>query len=311
MTRDNIDYIHAHPEIYFTQEAKKGGYVCPVCGNGSGSDGTGVKLIKGQTFRYKFFKCDTSGDVINFYAAEHNLSNIEAIAQVCTLYGLEIPKKKFKRISPTHKRISSNEKPLEKSKNPAEIEMIAKDILIAASHLRETDYFIKRGISYETAEKYNCGYIANWIHPTKRGDKKNYPSPRVIIPTSSESYVARSTNDNKVPKMKAGVGNIFNIDVLKSSRQHVVVVEGEFDALSIIEAGNDAIALGSTSNVDKLIDWMKEKNIRPHLPLVLSSASRRVCSRCLESKAPEFPSVIRNLQKIVKTLIAAVQRIAN
>ena len=49
-----------------------------------------------QSFRYKCFKCDTSGDVINFYAAERYLSNIEAIAQVSTLYGLEVPKKKFK-----------------------------------------------------------------------------------------------------------------------------------------------------------------------------------------------------------------------
>ena len=70
--------------------------------------------------------------------------------------------------------------------------------------------------------------------------------------------------------MKAGMVNIFNLDVLKSSKQHVVVVEGEFDALSIIEAGNDAIALGSTNNVDKFIDWLREKNIRPHLPLVLN-----------------------------------------
>ena len=52
MIRDNFDYIHAHPEIYFTQEAKKGGYVCPVCGNGSGSNGTGVKLIKGPPIQY-------------------------------------------------------------------------------------------------------------------------------------------------------------------------------------------------------------------------------------------------------------------
>ena len=267
MIRDNIDYIHAHPEIYFTQEAKKGGYVCPVCGNGSGSDGTGVKLIKGQSFRYKCFKCDTSGDVINFYAAEHHLSNIEAIAQVSALYGLEVPKKKFKRISHTHRQAISKEAPLENSTN---VEVVAEDILIAASHLRETDYFTKRGISYETAEKYNCGYIAQWIHPTKRGDKNIYPSPRVIIPTSRESYVARSTDDNKIPKMKAGTGNIFNIEVLKSSSQNVVVVEGEFDALSIIEAGNDAIALGSTSNVGKFIDWLREKNIRPHLPLVLN-----------------------------------------
>lgn len=267
MIRDNLDYIHAHPEIYFTQEAKKGGYVCPVCGNGSGSDGTGVKLIKGQSFRYKCFKCDTSGDVINFYAAEHHLSNIEAIAQVSALYGLEVPKKKFKRISHTHRQAILKETPL---KNSTNVEAVAEDIFLAASHLRETDYFIKRGISYETAEKYNCGYIAEWIHPTRRNEQKIYPSPRVIIPTSTESYVARSTDDNKVPKIKAGIGNIFNIGVLKTSRQHIVVVEGEFDALSIIEAGNDAIALGSTSNVDKLIDWLREKNIRPHLPLVLN-----------------------------------------
>ena len=32
----------------------------------------------------------------------------------------------------------------------------------------------------------------------------------------------------------------------------------------------NAIALGSTSNVDKLINWLKEKNIRPHLSLVLN-----------------------------------------
>lgn len=267
MLRDSLDYIHAHPEIYFTQEAKKGGYICPVCGNGSGSDGTGVKLIKGQSFRYKCFKCDTSGDVINFYAAEHHIDNREALSQVCALYGLEVPTKKFKRIPHAHRRISSNS---ESVKNQAETEIIANDIILAASHLRETNYFIKRGISYETAEQYNCGYIEKWIHPQKRGEQKIFPSPRVIIPTSSESYVARSTDDNKVPKMKAGTTSIFNIDTLKSSQQHVVIVEGEFDALSIIEAGNDAIALGSTSNVDKLIDWLREKNIRPHLPLVLS-----------------------------------------
>ncbi len=267
MLRENLEYIHAHPEIYFTQEARKGGYICPVCGNGSGEDGTGVKLIKGQSFRYKCFKCDTSGDVINFYAAEHHLDNREAILQVCALYGLEVPTKKFKKISHVHRRISSD---AESVKNQAETETVANDIVLATSHLRETDYFTQRGISYETAEKYNCGYIEQWIHPTKRGEQKIFPSPRVIIPTSSESYVARSTDDNKVPKMKAGTTSIFNIDILKSSPQHVVIVEGEFDALSIIEAGNDAIALGSTSNVDKLIDWLREKNIRPHLPLVLS-----------------------------------------
>ena len=86
---DKLEQIHNNPEVYFTQKARDGGYVCPVCGNGSGKDGTGVKLIKGQTFRYKCFKCGTSGDVINFYAAEHHLTNADAIIEVIRLYGLD------------------------------------------------------------------------------------------------------------------------------------------------------------------------------------------------------------------------------
>ena len=39
MLEDKIAYVHEHPEVYFTQEARKGGYICPVCENGIGTDG--------------------------------------------------------------------------------------------------------------------------------------------------------------------------------------------------------------------------------------------------------------------------------
>ena len=266
MNSRNFDYIHDHPEIYFTQKAKDGGYVCPICGNGSGKSGTGVKLIKGQTFRYKCFKCGTSGDVINFYATEHNISNRDAILQVFEMYGLNFVAKKFYKSS-VPKNTPSKEEIIQ---SQLENELIANDIILAAEHLHETDYFAKRGISHKVAEKYNCGFIEKWIHPKKRGDSQILPSPRVIIPTSPESYVVRAIDNNKIPKMKAGSSEIFNIDILQTSNQNVVIVEGEFDALSIIEAGNDAIALGSTTNVDKFLKWLKEKNIQPHQPLVLN-----------------------------------------
>ena len=139
MNRENFDYIHEHPEIYFTQQAKDGGYVCPVCGNGSGRSGTGVKLIKGQTFRFKCFKCGTSGDVINFYAAEHNISNADAIPQVLEMYGLDFAQKKFHKKS-AQQNTSSQE---EFVKTQLENELIANDIILAAEHLHETDYFAK------------------------------------------------------------------------------------------------------------------------------------------------------------------------
>ena len=266
MNNNNFNYIHDHPEIYFTQKSRDGGYVCNVCGNGTGKSGTGVKLIKGQKFRYKCFKCGTSGDVINFYAAEHNISNLEAIPQVFEMYGLDFVQKKSQQAS-VPKKILSNEEFIQAQ---LEKELIANDIILAAEHLHETDYFARRGISHKVAEKYNCGFIEKWLHPKKRGDSQILPSARVIIPTSPESYVARAVAENKIPKMKAGNSEIFNLEVLQTSKQNVVIVEGEFDALSIIEAGNDAIALGSTTNVDKFLKWLKEKNVQPHQPLVLN-----------------------------------------
>ena len=263
---EKLAVVHNHPEVYFTHKARNGGYICPVCGNGSGRYGTGVRLIKGQTFRYKCFKCGTSGDVINFYAAEHHLSNADAIAQVFKIYGLDSTQKNF---------VSKVEHvPLKTVEEVAEdlqlANIIAEDIAKATENLNETNYFARRGIFQAVANRYGCGFIKGWTHSKKRIDKNVIPSDRVIIPTGAESYVARAVDeDNRLPKMKAGVSNIFNVEVLKTSNQNVVVVEGEFDALSVIEAGNDAVALGSTTNVDKFLSWLKENEVFPKKPLII------------------------------------------
>ena len=266
--QEKLEYVHNNPEIYFTQKAKNGGYICPVCGNGGGKDGTGVKLIKGQLFRYKCFKCGTSGDVINFYAAERRISNAEALQGIFTLYGLDKPLYEPLRASEGQNNSVDNTEKIAEDLQVANV--IAEDIDKATENLKQTSYFESRGISREIAERYNCGFLRNWIHPQKRGDKNIVPSDRAIIPTGIDSYVARATDSkNKLPKMKVGASNIFNVEVLKNSEENVVVVEGEFDALSIIEAGNDAIALGSTTNVDKFLNWLKVSNVRPKKPLII------------------------------------------
>ena len=187
MFRKKLEYVHEHPEIYFNRKARRSGYVCPVCGNGSDKDGTGVNLIKGQTFRYKCFKCGTSGDVINFYAAEHHLSNADAIIEVIKLYGLDTAGN-----SSVSKVFDGQSDTVELAEELKFASVIAEDIVSATENLNETYYFSKRGISNEVAVRYNCGFIRNWIHPKKRDDKNVVPSDRVIIPTSVESYVARA-----------------------------------------------------------------------------------------------------------------------
>ena len=317
MLEDKIAYIHEHPEVYFTQEARKGGYICPVCENGTGSDGTGVKLTKGQSFRYKCFKCGTSGDVINFYAAEHHLTNAEAITEVLRMYGLEMQEYDMavaKTPPPKVKTVSEVADDLKVAN------MIASDISLGQENLgKDTGifFFQRRGISKEVALRYGCGFIKNWVHPKLRtgtGDKKILPSDRMIIPTGAESYVARAVDPkNKMPKLKAGKSNIFNLEVLRSSEQNIVVVEGEFDALSVIEAGNDAIALGTTTNVDKFLSWLKESGVRPKKPLVIDldadeagrSAARKLTSGLskLRIRYYEFSLVLEGCKDQNESLI--------
>ena len=45
----------------------------------------------------------------------------------------------------------------------------------------------------------------------------------------------------------------------------VFIVEGEIDALSIIEAGGEAVAIGSTSNTHKLLEYIEEHGTKATL----------------------------------------------
>jgi len=117
-------------------------------------------------------------------------------------------------------------------------------------HINETNYLTERGISHELQKIFEIGYDANWKHPKY---PNVLPAPRVIIPTSKYSYVARLAKDNgsesdkKYKVIKIGNFHLFNHKALKSN-EPVFITEGEIDALSIVEAGGQAVGLGGTSN---------------------------------------------------------------
>lgn len=139
---------------------------------------------------------------------------------------------------------------------------------------RAQDYLKMRGISLETAKRYGVGFMPAWTHPKTIAKGYRFDTPRLIIPTSISSYVARDIRPlDQIPekqrgyiKSKVGSVEIFNLSALKDSRA-VFVVEGEIDALSIIEAGGNALALGG-SNANKLLEHLK--TAPPSYPLLLS-----------------------------------------
>ena len=141
------------------------------------------------------------------------------------------------------------------------------------------EYLSFRGISAEVARQYWLGFDPHWRSPQAIRNGKNPPeSPRLIIPTGKGSYVARDTrqqltdSEKKFAKMKEGAAGLFNTAALYNDKESpVFVTEGEIDALSLIEIGEQAVGLGSTSNVKKLIEALQEKRTGNTLILCLDN----------------------------------------
>ena len=239
------------------EKSKNGMYVCPFCNSGKGKNGTGAFSIDKQGEYWKCFACHKGGDI---FALIGLLKNV----------GEDTPE----AFTETYKELNIDM--YEEYKEPIKKEAPAEEpahnyttfFLQAAKNIDDCKYLDNRGISKELQKRFKIGYIENWRSPTAlRNGKAVHPSARIIIPTSESSYIARAIDENNTaPKMKEGKTNIFNPKSLWNNKP-CFIVEGEIDALSILEVGAEAVGLGSTNNTKKLLDLLKEK--KPTAPLIL------------------------------------------
>lgn len=144
-------------------------------------------------------------------------------------------------------------------------------------------YLAGRGISLETAAACCIGFDPEWRSPAAiRRGKRPPASPRIIIPSTTAHYVARDIRPDldeqqrQFAKMNEGAADIMGLPALYSGAENVFITEGAFDALSIIEAGQPAIALNSTSNVEKLIKQLEKQPTAATLILCLDADSAGV-----------------------------------
>ena len=259
------DYVKS-----ITEKSKKGGkdaFVCPLCGSGTGRNHTGAFFINQHNpASWKCFSCNKGGDIYDLYQEINNCDRAEAYKAIDSLYGRGEARATAGYYTPEFQ-------PLKEEQLTADyLEKIHRDIEEAPKHLDELlqgagSY---RGISKETLVKYGVGYLPNWKTYNNEKEGKGYPSARLIIPTSKDSYLARATDPNANKEYKAiKQGKVHLFPPLENDSEPAFIVEGELDALSIIDNGGQAVALGSTSNVNSLyktIDKIKDFN----KPLILA-----------------------------------------
>lgn len=255
-----------------TQKSKGANlYVCPLCGSGTGKSGTGAFSIKNGT-SWKCFSCNAGGDIFDLYGAingtaDHN----EQLRGLSELYGVQVASYRStaqEDFSPEYQKHAKNEQYTHSSihtsvytqADPPQQTDYTDFFLQAHKAVEQTDYWKRRGLSKETVDRFKLGYVAEWRHPKA---PKAPASPRLIIPTSPYSYLARDTRET-IPeeqraysKSKVGSIQLFNKKALQTATKPIFIVEGELDALSIIEVGGEAVALGTTTKSKALIELLK------------------------------------------------------
>lgn len=260
--------LRAYVESITSKSKGANMYVCPLCGSGTGSHSTGAFSIKDGT-SWKCFSCNKGGDIFDLIGEYEGIADhSEQLKRAGELFGITIDS--YRATAQEDFREYQNQ-PKNEQYTHSNIHTAdyTQFFLQANRDIGKTSYH--RGLSIETLNRFKIGYVESWRHPKA----PNAPaSPRLIIPTSKESYLARDTRDQipeeQKPYTKSKVGSIhlFNAKALQTATKPIFIVEGELDALSIIEVGGEAVALGTTTKVKSLLELLKTK--KPEQPLIIA-----------------------------------------
>lgn len=270
-------------------------YICPICKSGTGKHRTGAFSIvpNSNGTAWRCHACGRSGSIIDLCGYVSGVDPKSKEGQRIIIQQLEA--KYMGGSLPSSPTLTSP------SISASEKAYIVEDTRLCIEACKNTigasDYLTKRGISLAIQERFGIGYIDKWLHPKTKWKHRGNPhmsdwtTPRMIIPTSDCSYLARATTPEPpnskyyVKAFKVGGVHVFNPSALRGYG-YCFVFEGEIDALSCIELGFEACAIGSVSNVDLLFrtyaDTIKQASTVLILAFDNDEAGRSATSKAID-----------------------------
>lgn len=242
------------------EKSKKGMYCCPICGSGKGPHKTGALKIDPETYHVTCFsgkECfgkkgeDTPGALTKVW----NCNLAEALRRA----GYQIDNQQ----SAPAPRPKKQEQPKQiEQADYTEQYKVWNGFLLQDQ--QALDYLHGRGINDDSIKHFMLGYAPEWVHPSNMKYSNPKKEARIIIPRSRGAYSARSLDPDAPDKYKViDQKHLFNVDGMQyvDSKDPIVVVEGELDAIAIWQYGYEkVVALGSTNNKDLFIETAKQIN---------------------------------------------------
>lgn len=260
---------------------KQDEYICPMCGNGNGSDATGIKpKIYADHVGWYCHRCGERFDNLKILAKYFSLSSqhdFQALVEKsCDLFGIRLEYENDGSANETTARTAQKKEKQPAPMDDAELNLIRADLQTDPTALIE---FVNqhggkwRGLPADLLIKFGCRFIQNWTAPKSRAAKKfSTPTPRVLIPAGNH-YLARltcslddfdkTTRQFVHEKVHAGTKQLFNSDALTAPC--VFATEGEIDAMTVEFVGYRAVATTGANSYGLLVDAVKDLPTKPRI----------------------------------------------
>lgn len=273
-------------EHSIVQPARVSGYICPICGSGSGDHGTGMEHNK-KIESHTSFTCRSGGhsfNVLKLCALHFGLDTRNdyrtLVERICAEFGIEIEYEEFTMTS--GKRSAKKKRRRQKKLDPNEVKNIQDDLNASPEPLKT---FMKyqpdqkwRGFDCDFLLAHGCRLVNGWTPPKNRGTNQQTltETSRMIIPCGDSGYLARLVDDVKnydvkaqpyirgKEKIHAGHKKLFGSDNLTAD-EPIFAVEGFIDAMSIELAGFKSVALGGRGEGDLLVEAVDYLNPKPQI----------------------------------------------
>ena len=278
----------------YLKPAKKRGYVCIGCGNGSGDDGTGADVNDDET-RLLCGKCQKGFSNIDIIANHLGISTsgkdfFEVVKFGCQEFGLPFVDSDESQIPTFTKNLKKVESKVETFDRLEESQKNLAD-------------FVKkqggkwRGLSLETLQLNNCGFLPNVYFPAAGKEL-----PAVVIPNDLGGVYFRSIQGKFHKNNKPmATTTVFLPD---AEEFDLFVTEGQVNALSILQAVPNPnfgiMACSGTSGENNILAKLQE--------LTYQSKNFRIV---LAFDKDSNGAGQNAAQKIVKTLTVAGYTVCN
>lgn len=267
-----LDYMELLEEQGKTENRGNDYWTCPFCDSGNKQNNSAAFHIIGT--KYQCFSCDKHGDIFDLVGYIEKLPKGNFIKQ-------------YNRTLKIMRPYLDGNKPTKSREEYIPEFIIPEDytdyLRKCHENVVQTDYFINRGLSQKTIDKFKLGYDS----------EKNL----VTIPYNPDckGYVNRVLWDGNSKYYKHG-NELFNIEALYSEGinkflfgnvDYVFITEGQIDAMSFEEIGLSAVGLGGVNEFSKLTQKLKKKPSNKVLVLALDNdkAGKRATGKFIEELA--------------------------